>query len=161
MRTKSKSTGSQLQKKRGSHEGCPESTYVKMIISGKLCFDKFSVHPGDELDVYPLRTGSLALIMVGAVTETACGHGFSHVPDTRCRLAFSLWQYRQLGNLGTGEQHGSAIRTTGNAGPATDTFGGIHGLIGNRLGNQNGIAVGNAAGMTGGVPTGLDDLVQS
>ena len=79
---------------------------INYNILSKLCLDKLPIHSGDKLDIYPLGTGSHAFIMVGAVTKATFCHGVGHVLDTRCSFALALWQNRQLGNFGTGEEHG-------------------------------------------------------
>jgi len=52
-----------------------------------------------------------------------------------------------MGDLGSDKEHGGTVGTGGGTGTAADAGGGIHCLVGNSLGNENGGGIRSSAGV--------------
>ena len=66
----------------------------------------------------------------------------------------------KLGNLGTGKEHGRAVRAAGNTGAAADALGSVHGVFCFRLRNHDRITVRNPTGVARRIAACLDDGIK-
>src|SRR5258706_14789390 len=78
--------------------------------------DVVGVHPGDERDADPLRTGRLALAMVRAGTEARRVHRRHHAERALEALGLALREERKLTDLRGREEHRRGVRAGGDAG---------------------------------------------
>ena len=97
--------------------------------------------------------------MIGARPEERL-HGVDHRFDPDKPLGLTLWQQIEVSQLGSSKQLGSAVRTRGDTGTATDTHGGVHRRLGGLLRDRDQIGVGSAPGVDRDVAARLDDPIE-
>src|SRR6266849_3569795 len=119
-----------------------------------------AVHARDEPHADGLGARGLALEVVGAGAEAFGVHLRHHAPDTGPALGLPLGEQAEMGDLCCGEEHRGGIGAGGDAGPAADAGGGIHGEVGRGLRHRDRVAVRSAARARRDEPARGDDAVE-
>ena len=130
-------------------------------VAAKELADPLTVETGDVLPLDFLGAFSLAGVGVGAGAESELVHLHDHLPDAVGSLDFALREQGKVADLGTDKEHGAGVLTSGHTGSATDTGGGIHGLVGLVFGNGDGVGIGYTASGGADVTASLNNLVES
>ena len=125
----------------------------------KLPADVIPVQHRNHVRLHARWTNGLAGVVVGAVAEAFGIHGADHGSGTLLGLGLALGQEVEMGDLGPDEEHGGAVGAGGGAGTATDAGGGVHGLVGHGLGDEDRGGVGRTAGVLGDEAAGALDAV--
>ena len=126
-----------------------------------LGIDELAVETGDIAQRNALGAFGCAGTGVGAVAEAEFVHLVDHGAGAAGTFNLSLWQEGELAYLGADEEHCRAVFAGCHAGAATDAGSGVHGDVGNFLGDRKAVGIGSTAAVERHVTSGLLDLVES
>lgn len=114
----------------------------------------------DHVEGNAFGADGLAFTDVCAPAKTFCIHSADHREGAAVFFNLTLGKVVHMGDLGGGKEHRRSVGTGGDAGPATDTCGGVHGGVGGLLGDGNGVGIDRAASTGGDKAAGLNDAVE-
>ena len=118
------------------------------------------VGAGDDFELDFFGAGGFAFADVGAIGETFDVHLLDHGEGAAVAFDLALRQMAEMRNFGADKESGGGVGAGGYASAATDAGGGVHGQVGVRLRDGNGVAVGGAAGGNGDEAASGDDAVE-